>query len=224
MNPLRNVVRRVMASLDSLLGTNFKLRLGNIYRWWLWFLSPLRRWLDPIVIRCSYALSLTGRQPVKLHLGCGHKHFDGYINMDLWLNEAVDVVGNITRLPWPDGAAETVESYHVLEHISHPKVPSVLKEWHRVLAPGGRLVLELPHFDEAVKDYLSGNESRIENIFGHQRFPGDAHLFGYTPARLTRLLERIGFTSIIEAKPQSSQTQDEPSFRLECKKQYHKEF
>lgn len=78
--------------------------------------------------------------------------------------------------------------------------------------------MECPHFDEAGREYLAGDETRLMNIFGRQRPPGDTHLYGFNPERLTRLLSEIGFSDIEETTPRSSQTLDEPCFRLECKK------
>jgi predicted SAM-dependent methyltransferase len=216
MNYLFKIAQAFFINIDRLCGTQFKPFAGNLYRYGIRCISPFRRRLDPLVIRLAYSLGFNRSKKIKLHLGCGHKHFDGYINMDLWLNEAVDVVGDITKLPWPDDTANVLESYHVIEHLPHPKVPLILKEWFRVLERGGRMVLECPHFDETVKEYLIGNESRLENIFGHQRFPGDAHMFGYTPQRLIRLLEQAGFKNFNQTPPQSSQALEEPSFRIEC--------
>jgi SAM-dependent methyltransferase len=178
----------------------------------------VRRILDPLLIRFRYKTGITTDKGLRLHLGCGGKHFDGYLNVDLWITDATDVISDITSLPWPDNAASIIESYHVIEHISHKKIRNTLKDWHRVLKPGGKLILECPHFDKAVREYLSGNESRLLNIFGRQRSEGDAHLYGFNPERLMRLLEEVGFKEIQEAPPQSSQILDEPCFRLECKK------
>jgi len=178
----------------------------------------VRRILDPMTIRLRYKVGQTADKDLRLHLGCGGKHFDGYVNVDLWITDATDVICDITRLPWPDRSAAAIESYHVIEHISHKKIKKTLNDWHRVLKPGGKLVLECPHFDVAIREYLSGNESRLLNIFGRQRSKGDTHLYGYNPERLTRLLEEVGFKEIQEASPQSSQILDEPCFRLECKK------
>jgi len=218
MNFLFKIVKALLLNIDKRCGTQFIKFFGAFYRNGMRLISPLRRRLDPLAIKLVYRLIFKRSKKIKLHLGCGHKHFDGYVNMDLWLNEAVDVVGDITRLPWPDDTATVLESYHVIEHLPHPKVPLILKEWFRVLEPGGSLVLECPHFDDTVKEYLAGNESRLENIFGHQRFPGDAHMFGYTPQRLIRLLEQAGFKNFSQTQPQSSQALEEPSFRIECSK------
>ncbi|CAN0478189.1 unnamed protein product, partial [Discosporangium mesarthrocarpum] len=39
----------------------------------------------------------------------------------------------------------------------------MLREWARVLKPGGTIVLECPDFDQTVREYIEGNEYRIYN-------------------------------------------------------------
>ena len=218
MRSLGRLSRDIALKFDHALGTNMKESGGKVYRYFLRRWSLVRRILDPMTIRLRYKVGQTADKDLRLHLGCGGKHFDGYVNVDLWITDATDVICDITRLPWPDRSAAAIESYHVIEHISHKKIKKTLNDWHRVLKPGGKLVLECPHFDVAIREYLSGNESRLLNIFGRQRSKGDTHLYGYNPERLTRLLEEVGFKEIQEASPQSSQILDEPCFRLECKK------
>jgi SAM-dependent methyltransferase len=215
---LGRLSRDIALKFDLALGTNIKERGGNVYRYSLRRWSLVRRILDPITIHLRYKVGKTAGEDLRLHLGCGGKHFDGYVNVDLWITDATDVISDITSLPWPDNAANIIESYHVIEHISHKRIEKTLTDWHRVLKPGGKLVLECPHFDVAIREYLSGNESRLLNIFGRQRSEGDAHLYGFNPERLIRLLSEVGFKDIKETAPQSSQTVDEPCFRLESKK------
>lgn len=203
---------------DQKLGTNFKPAMGGLYRKFLRKWSYFRRISDPFIIRNKYKLGFKKPRNLKLHLGCGGKHFNGYVNVDLWISEATDVICDITTLPWPDNSAAVIESYHVIEHISHTKILNTLKEWYRVLKPDGILVIECPHFDDAVKQYLGGNEDRLLNIFGRQRFAGDTHLYGYNPKRLIECLKKTGFSDFTQGHPQSSQSLDEPSFRIECRK------
>jgi SAM-dependent methyltransferase len=46
------------------------------------------------------------------------------------------------RLPFPDGSFDRALAIHVLEHL--PDLPAALREIHRLLRPGGRLVVVLP--------------------------------------------------------------------------------
>lgn len=47
------------------------------------------------------------------------------------------------RLPYPDLSVDAVHSSHVLEHVPDPV--ATLREWHRVLAVGGYMILFVPH-------------------------------------------------------------------------------
>ncbi len=47
-----------------------------------------------------------------------------------------------TRLDVPDNSVDRLIATHVLEHLPHPH--NVLREWHRVLKPGGIMTLVLP--------------------------------------------------------------------------------
>jgi predicted SAM-dependent methyltransferase len=155
---------------------------------------------------------------VKLHLGCGKNHFDGYINIDLRQTSATDLECDISKLPFDDASVQLIETYHVIEHLPRHDVPKALDEWHRVLVEDGQLIIECPDFDGAVMEYIDGNESRIDNIFGLQRFEGDTHLFGYNLKRLRDLLERAGFKEIKGREPQDYHCELEPCLRVEARK------
>jgi hypothetical protein len=112
----------------------------------------------------------------------------------------------------------TYSNYHVIEHLPRHDSPKALKAWYGLLTHEGKLIIECPDFDDAVKDYIEGNEESIDNIFGLQRFPGDAHLFGYNFKRLEKLLEAVGFKDIQKREPQDPHIKDEPCLRVECVK------
>lgn len=155
---------------------------------------------------------------VKLHLGCGHERRKGYVNIDRRVTRATDIIGDVVVLPFPDGVASRIESYHVIEHLSRHQALRALCHWHRVLMPGGRLVIECPNVDEAMRAYLKGDDQRLDSIYGLQRFPGDAHLFGYNEKRLRALLAEVGFQSIREMAPQDYHAANEPCLRIEAVK------
>ena len=218
MKYLRDLTAAALKRFDALSGTSLKPAVGGIYRWLLKLSSLVRRRTDHAIIRTLCFLKIYKPKELKLNLGCGTKHFKGYLNVDIWITQATDVISDITRLPWPDGSAQIIEAYHVIEHISHTRISAVLKEWNRVLAKNGQLILEMPHFDNAIKEYFNGNEERLMNVFGRQRCPGDTHLFGYNPQRLVRILENAGFTGFTEEQPTGTQITQEPCFRLKCAK------
>ena len=157
-------------------------------------------------------------QDLRLHLGCGGVHKEGFVNIDHRTTRATDMVCDIRKLPFPDGSAAHIESYHVIEHVPHVEVQAMLREWNRVLKSGGSIVVECPDFDQAVREYLEGNEARIFNIFGLQRFKGDFHLYGYNQARLRETLETCGFEDIEFKEPQDYHKDLEPCMRAEARK------
>jgi SAM-dependent methyltransferase len=154
-----------------------------------------------------------------LDLGAG----DGYVTSRLAsasgaaLGVAVDVgapeplapraraVARVTgRLPGPlpfrDGAFDLVVSLETIEHVLDPD--ALLAEAHRVLAPGGTLVLSTPRLDSflVVGSLLLGvqppgvecsSRRRYGSPFGEQRASGHVHLF--TRRAMVEALTANGF-------------------------------
>jgi hypothetical protein len=159
---------------------------------------------------------LPRRTDLVLHLGCGECRIPGAINIDRQEHAAVDLLCDVTRLPYRKGSVARIETYHLVEHLPRAGLETVLSHWRSLLCQGGTLVVECPDFDRAVRDYLEGNEARLGNIFGLQRFSGDFHHWGWTSSRLTRLLLEVGFAEVEEKPPQDYHTEIEPCLRLEA--------
>jgi SAM-dependent methyltransferase len=88
------------------------------------------------------ALSFMGDGPV-LDVGCGDgitTKKAGAIGMDL---DRGDVKGSVYSLPFRSGTFGTVLLMEVIEHLERPW--AALKEIHRVLKPGGRIVVVFPN-------------------------------------------------------------------------------
>jgi hypothetical protein len=67
-----------------------------------------------------------------------------------------------------------------------------------------------------MREYLAGNPERLFSVYGRQRFPGDAHHWGYTAASLTQLLREAGFAEVAVVPPQDYHAADEPCLRVEA--------
>lgn len=83
-----------------------------------------------------------------LDLGCGHwktyPHFIGVDNGHHWGQAAADVMCDCDRLDiFATGSLDFVFSSHLIEHIEDYQ--AALREWWRVIKPGGHLVLYVPH-------------------------------------------------------------------------------
>lgn len=179
-------------------------------------LRRLAHWLCLGQIRGWFHLRFPGADALRLHVGCGQRRLPGFINIDRNFSLATDYVGSADRLPCADRSVERIESYHVIEHIPFRHVEAVLCEWRRVLRPNGTVVIECPDFDEAVREYLAGRDDRLANIFGHHRFPGDSHCWGYNAPRLSSLLASCGFTNIEVTQAKDYHAEQEPCLRVEA--------
>lgn len=129
------------------------------------------------------------------------------MNIDMNWSSATDYTCDIAKLPCPDGCVSRIETYHVIEHIPRPQVEQVLQEWYRVLAPGGVLVMECPDFGKNIEQLLAGNQKSMYSIFGWQRFPGDAHHWGYTNETLSDLVRKVGFKGVSSLQPEDYHAQ-----------------
>ena len=64
------------------------------------------------------------------------------ISLDTLDGTGAEVVrGDVSQLPWPDGSFDRVLSGDVIEHLHPDDGEAMLREAHRVLRPGGRLVV-----------------------------------------------------------------------------------
>ena len=160
---------------------------------------------------------LRGNQNLRLHIGCGQRRLEGFINIDRNLSAATDFISDSKHLPCRDNSVERIETYHLIEHIPRPDIGQVFAEWRRVLKTGGVLVIECPDFDTAVRRYVAGDQGMLFSVFGRHRFPGDEHSWGYSASSLMTMVENQGFSGTLCA-PTDYHKHTEPCLRIECKK------
>ena len=89
---------------------------------------------------------------MKLHLGCGKRDFEGWINVDLADFPHVHYKSSVDDLKmFKDNTADLIYSSHTLEYFDKLEVVTVLKEWHRVLKDGATLRVAVPNFNALAK-------------------------------------------------------------------------
>lgn len=85
--------------------------------------------------------------PVKLNLGCGLNHLDGWVNVDREARAHPDVLCDLAYplapWPWADGEVGEVRLHHVLEHIAD--LCHFFVQLYRVCAPGALITITVPH-------------------------------------------------------------------------------
>jgi arsenite methyltransferase len=95
--------------------------------------------------------------------------------------------GEATALPFPAASFNVVTATQVYEYVAD--VPTALSETHRVLRPGGRVLILDTDWDSIV--WRSNDTVRMQRVLD----AWDAHLIDpHLPRRLRGLLEDAGFT------------------------------
>lgn len=150
--------------------------------------------------------------PVRLNLGCGDKILPGYVNVDVAesrLGKRPDVLCDLRALtPFGDNSADEIMSIHVVEHFWRWEVVDILKEWVRVLKPGGKMILECPNLISAAQTLLADpDQASLPGKEGQRSmwvFYGDpqwqdplmVHRWGYTPRSLGQIMQEAGLTEL----------------------------
>ena len=111
--------------------------------------------------------TLQDRDGLKLNLGCGSMRMEGYVNIDIVPTKATDLVQNILDLPMVRAnSAEEIFLHGVFEHLYAYEQELALREWYRVLRPGGRLVMRgIPDFDLVVQAYVKRARGVTRPVF-----------------------------------------------------------
>src|SRR3990170_671945 len=169
-----------------------------------------------------YELTTVGGTPTRgdrlsakrLELGAGRGGKNGLnegyptaFRLRVDLDEEADFRCDVRQLPsdWI-GRFEHIRARHVLEHISWTQVDATLREWARVLAPGGEMEIICPNLAWLADRIKEGrlDEEVMGGLYGGQGSPywseysyeHNMHLSGFTVTDLTRRLESLGLESI----------------------------
>ncbi len=136
---------------------------------------------------------------IKLHLGCGNKRFEGWLNIDLLEGSAADIIDDVTKLSKiSKNSIQEIYACHVLEHISRDQLIPTLKLWNSKLISGGEIKIAVPDFESICKVYTK-NKSILEIIglvSGGREGPLDEHKIIFDFEYLKKCLQEAGFVGI----------------------------
>ncbi len=85
---------------------------------------------------------------LKLDLGCGGKKQEGFVGVDQYKMEGVDVVLDIgtAKWPWKNNSVDEVYAAHFLEHLTQQQRVHFMNELYRVMKPGAKALIITPHW------------------------------------------------------------------------------
>jgi SAM-dependent methyltransferase len=147
----------------------------EFYPTYLAKLEAVRQWLDRLPAGARV-----------LDAGCGEgvliDEYTGHLAIEgIDPNYSSDRIrsGSLTALPYADATFERALCLDVLEHLSFDDQPKALGELHRVLRPGGELLVSVPnlaHLQSRVHFLLQGRLIRTAALAKH---PGDRPIAEY---------------------------------------------
>lgn len=123
-------------------------------------------------------------------------------NMDIAGGPTVDLVHDLSKPPWPikDQAFDHIFTKYCIEHVEWKKVDDFIKEMHRVIKPGGKVVVFTANLEAQIKKTMEEgiNKGTNELIFGSQEFPahGGCHKCGFSPKSAKAAFKKAGFNFV----------------------------
>lgn len=135
---------------------------------------------------------------MKLDIGCGIFKRDGYTGVDIDPICHPDICAPMNSIPLPDNSVSEIYSSHALEHQGKFEIVPILKEWKRILIPGGTLVIEVPDLRWCVQNWLfrQTNDWHLDALFGQQTGIGEFHKTGFTPRIMEGYIEEAGLVVV----------------------------
>lgn len=115
----------------------------------------------------------------RLHLGCGDRHVDGWLNVDLVGSDFnIDIANG--KLPFDDNSFSSIVGQHVIEHLTiEDELVPLLKECNRTLKHGGELWLSTPDMEKLIRSYIE--HQNTDMILDRQKRKPEWDLKGMPP-------------------------------------------
>lgn len=153
---------------------------------------------------------------LRLHLGCGSKILNDWINIDaIWRP-------NVVVLPLPEGlksfennSVEYIYTCHFLEHLQYPKkVIALLETCYSLLKPGGVMRIGVPDIEIIIRAYARNDTdffkiqselyhppwctTKLEHLMYALQQDGE-HKYAYDFETLHKTLTQAGFEKAIKS-------------------------
>jgi FkbM family methyltransferase len=133
---------------------------------------------------------------------------------------------DITKLDFDDNSVTEILASHVFEHLNPYHSTDILREWLRVLKPGGKIIMEMPDIEKLCEKFLKsdtgGRYGVLNAIYGSVNTTNEGgpdnitspHLFGWWPQSLYDHMSNAGFVNIVFMDEQIPHP--EANFRVEA--------
>jgi hypothetical protein len=139
---------------------------------------------------------------VKLHLGCGVRNFGpSWDHIDLSQHSHIDS-HDVRSLPYKDDSVDIIYNCGLLQYFDDLEIPSILREWNRVLKIGSTLRISNPDFQVIAKLYSNKKyplSSFIGPLFGRWDTGDSEYVYcknAFDEPKLFSFLDGGGFSDI----------------------------
>lgn len=142
---------------------------------------------------------------IKLNIGAGNSKIDGYTPIDI--KDGTDAI----KLPYPDESVDEVYASHVLEHFPYEKTAQVLKEWARVLKPGGIMRIGVPDMAKIVGSWGEASKKNLSRyLLGGHVDKDDVHGAVFDEDILRVAMQQAGIGWVEHFEPFADDTTRHP--------------
>lgn len=139
--------------------------------------------------------------PLRLHLGCGGRYLDDYVNIDVdddGGRRRIDVALPLEALSYAENSVDEIRIEHVFEHFPRWMAELFLLEWFGWLKPGGLLLMAVPDFETTARAILEPQSEeqrcfKYRHIFGNHTTSFSFHRDGFSRDKLHWMLTRHGY-------------------------------
>jgi SAM-dependent methyltransferase len=162
----------------------------------------MRRIFHESAARLCSSRNGSGRRRL-LDVGCGYGSFVALMRERGWDAEGLDPsptvvtaavrkgrpvhLGTLERMQAPYGTYDAITMFYVLEHVPDPM--GALRKAFDLLAPGGTLLVRVPHTTPIVRLLAPFG-------LGDGLYDPPFHLYDFSPAVLREMLRRTGFADV----------------------------
>jgi predicted SAM-dependent methyltransferase len=170
--------------------------------------------VEPATQTLAQFIRSRGDQPVKLHLGCGGVRWHDFINVDFYPHDptkadssrsgcVADVFADMRNLGLPDECIDEIFTSHTIDHFTRWVAIDMLRDWYRMLKPGGTLTIEAADLFRCVLWWLFHPTKRKRwlgqsQLYGNQwdRIDYETHRYVWSARELQGVLREIGFRGV----------------------------
>lgn len=181
-------------------------------------IMPSTAVLGPKVV-ARVAGPLVEQKQIKLNLGCGPMHLDGYINIDGDPRACADFYLDFSELEdtFSAGSSSEILMIHSLSYLNLWQARNFFGVAHRLLMPGGKLIIELPSIEKCADHLIKSQgdlQAYLEGVRGVYAFDLSEitnkiaftpYSFGWSAWHLEQELHAASFSDVVVGEPQFHQ-------------------